>query len=62
MMMVPVSWTGHGPDFGTPQKLFTIVRYVGGNLGFDVTPDGQKFALIVADPSIDVPLTVRVTR
>jgi Tol biopolymer transport system component len=62
MMMMPVAWTTNGPDFGTPQKLFTIVRYVGGNLGFDVTPDGQKFALIVGDPPADVPFTVRVTR
>jgi hypothetical protein len=57
-----VTWTASGPDFGTPQKLFTIMRYVSGNFGFDVTPDGKRFVAVVSSPPDEVALTVRVTR
>ena len=60
IMAVPVAWTPAGPDFGTPQTLFTVQRPVFSNLGFDVTSDGQKFLIIIGGEPDPSPITVRV--
>ncbi|HXG56915.1 MAG TPA: LpqB family beta-propeller domain-containing protein, partial [Vicinamibacterales bacterium] len=60
MMVMPVSWTPNGPEFGTPQMLFKIPKIVASNLGYDVMTDGQKFVVIVAGEPDASPLTVRI--
>jgi serine/threonine protein kinase/Tol biopolymer transport system component len=60
MMVVPVTWKGDEPDFGTASVLFNLPRLVTGNRGFDVTADGQTFAVVQAEESPTAPLSVRL--
>ena len=52
LMSAPVTLTSSVPRSGTPQRLFTIDRQKASpgnprNLAYDVTPDGQRFLLVV---------------
>ena len=60
LVAVPVTWTASGPDFGTPQTLFTLPRIILSNHAYDVSSDGEKFVAIVQSDSDPSPLTVRV--
>jgi serine/threonine protein kinase len=60
IVSVPVAWSDGAPDFGRPQPLFRIRNFVGGNFGFDVTTDGQKFVAVATAEPDTTPITVRV--
>ena len=52
----------HPNILGEAQRLFTIDRFVDGNMKFDVMPDGQTFVAIVEGERDRTPLMVSVTR
>jgi serine/threonine protein kinase/Tol biopolymer transport system component len=62
VMVVPVTWTAAGPDFGPPKPLLTIPRPFLSNHAYDVTRDGQKFVAVVQGQPDLSPLTVRLRR
>jgi Tol biopolymer transport system component len=60
IVAVPVTWTAAGPDFGAASPLMALPRTVTGGAVFDVTPDGQRFVIIVEGERDESPITVRL--
>jgi hypothetical protein len=59
VMAVPVTWAGGEPDFGPARSLFKVPNVLRANRVYDVSADGQKFALVVAGEADRSPLSVR---
>ncbi len=55
------TWTAAGPEFGAANPLVALPRAVIGGAVFDVTPDGQRFVIIVEGERDESPITVRLS-
>ena len=58
MMSAAVQTTAEGLKVGTPRELFRAAPRAGRSQSFDVTPDGQRFLIILAPEEERSRLTV----
>jgi eukaryotic-like serine/threonine-protein kinase len=61
IVAIPVTWSAAGPEFGAANPLVALPRGVTGSAIFDVTPDGQRFVIIVEGERDESPITVRLS-
>jgi hypothetical protein len=62
ILSVPVTWSSAGPEFGVAQPLVTASADSTFGTMFDVTPDGQRFVVIMEGERSRSPITVRLGR
>ena len=61
LMAVPIKGQGRTAEFGTPQKLFQILRTPGAGGAYDVSTDGQRFLINKAvEATGPTPITVEL--